>query len=279
MLSLTGRLRKMGTQHTTPVSYELKLADGAGGFQSLALNPLLGETISLEFSGNIHCVHCERKTNKSFAQGHCYPCFKKLAACDTCIVKPETCHYHLGTCREPEWGEAHCFKPHLVYLASTTGLKVGITREINNPTRWMDQGAIAALPILKVNNRLASGLVETTLGQTLKDKTAWQRMLKNDVEELDLEQEAQQVLVDYQQQLTALEGVEIEHLPLAPFYFDYPVLNYPTKVKSLNLDKTPKVTGQLLGIKGQYLLLDTGVINLRKYSGYEVHFSAHLLQK
>ncbi len=275
MTDLTGRLRKMANQHTAPVSYELQLADGVGGLQSLALNPLLGKVISLEFSGNIHCIHCERKTNKSFSQGYCYPCFKALAQCDTCMVKPETCHYQLGTCREPEWGEAHCFKPHLVYLASTTGLKVGITRETNMPTRWIDQGAIAALPLLKVTNRLASGLVETTLGQTIKDKTAWQRMLKNDVEDLDLAAEAQQVLADYQPQLAAINNLNYEALPLQPLYFEYPVLEYPIKVKSLNLDKTPKIEGQLLGIKGQYLLLDSGVINLRKYGGYEVRFSAH----
>lgn len=275
MLSLTGRLRKMVTRHTAPVGYELKLADGEGGFQTLALNPLLGKKLSLEFSGKIHCLNCERKTNKSFAQGYCYPCFKKLAQCDTCIVKPETCHYHLGTCRDPAWGEAHCFKDHTVYLASTTGLKVGITREINMPTRWMDQGAIAALPLLKVTNRLASGLVETTLGQTIKDKTAWQRMLKNDVEDLDLVAEAKQVLATYQPQLTAINDLQFETLALQPLFFEYPVLEYPTKVKSLNLDKTPKIEGQLLGIKGQYLLLDTGVINLRKYGGYEVRFSAY----
>lgn len=275
MIDLTGRLRKMATQHTTPISYELKLADGAGGLQSLALNPLLGKVLSLEFSGNIHCIHCERKTNKSFSQGYCYPCFKALAQCDTCMIKPETCHYHLGTCREPKWGETHCFKPHLIYLASTTGLKVGITRETNRPTRWMDQGAIAALPLLKVNDRLASGVVETTLSQTIKDKTAWQRMLKNDVEDLDLVQKAQQVLADYQPQLQAISDLEFETLALQPLYFEYPVLEYPSKVKSLNLDKTPIITGQLLGIKGQYLLLDTGVINLRKYAGYEVRFSAH----
>lgn len=275
MIDLTGRLRKMATQHTTPISYELKLADGAGGLQSLALNPLLGKVLSLEFSGNIHCIHCERKTNKSFSQGYCYPCFKALAQCDTCMIKPETCHYHLGTCREPKWGETHCFKPHLIYLASTTGLKVGITRETNRPTRWMDQGAIAALPLLKVNDRLASGVVETTLSQTIKDKTAWQRMLKNDVEDLDLVQKAPQVLADYQPQLQAISDLEFETLALQPLYFEYPVLEYPSKVKSLNLDKTPIITGQLLGIKGQYLLLDTGVINLRKYAGYEVRFSAH----
>ena len=275
MIDLTGRLRKMATQHTTPISYELKLADGAGGLQSLALNLLLGKVLSLEFSGNIHCIHCERKTNKSFSQGYCYPCFKALAQCDTCMIKPETCHYHLGTCREPKWGETHCFKPHLIYLASTTGLKVGITRETNRPTRWMDQGAIAALPLLKVNDRLASGVVETTLAQTIKDKTAWQRMLKNDVEDLDLVQKAPQVLADYQPQLQAISDLEFETLALQPLYFEYPVLEYPSKVKSLNLDKTPIITGQLLGIKGQYLLLDTGVINLRKYAGYEVRFSAH----
>lgn len=272
MIELVGRLRKLEVQATNPVSYALKLADGAGGAQLLELNQFLGRQVSISFSGNIFCIHCERATKKSFAQGYCYPCFRKLPQCDTCIVKPETCHYHLGTCRDPSWGEEHCLQPHVVYLANTTGLKVGITRVKNTPTRWIDQGAVAAVPLMEVPNRLASGQVETTFAQSIKDKTAWQRMLKNELEEINLTAEAQQALAQYQPELDLLElNEQFKSLDTQAIQeFNYPVLNYPTKVKALNLDKTPQVEGVLEGIKGQYLLLNTGVLNLRKFAGYEI---------
>ena len=53
----------------------------------------------------------------------------------------------------------------------------------------------------------------------------------------------------------------------------FPVDSYPVKIKSFNFDKNPEVSGVLHGIKGQYLLLDIGVINIRKFTGYEVAFS------
>lgn len=269
-----GRLRKMPTRHQEQVEYQLRLTNPAQPESRVELNPLLGKHLTLKFSGEIHCIHCERKTSKSFNQGYCYPCFKKLAQCDTCIIQPEKCHYHLGSCREPAWGEEQCFQPHLVYLANTSGLKVGITRKTQMPTRWMDQGAVAALPLFEVADRLTSGKVETLLAQSLKDKTAWQAMLKNQVPDLDLQQEARQVVADYQQELAELLGFSLQQLNFQPLHFNYPVLNYPSKVKSLNPEKTPVVEGQLLGIKGQYLLLDTGVINLRKFAGYVVDFQS-----
>ncbi len=55
---------------------------------------------------------------------------------------------------------------------------------------------------------------------------------------------------------------------------NYPVNEYPDKIKSFNLDKEPLVEGILNGIKGQYLLLNNGVINLRKYQGYHITFKA-----
>lgn len=269
-MQYAGRLRKMLTQHQQEVSYQLRLTHPSEPETHLELNDLLGRDLRLKFSGAIHCIHCERKTSKSFNQGYCYPCFKKLAQCDTCIVKPETCHYHQGTCREPSWGEEHCFQPHIVYLANTSGLKVGITRQTQMPTRWMDQGAVAALPLLRVKDRLTSGQIEKLLGQSLKDKTAWQAMLKNQVPELDLTAEAAEVLDVYQDDLAAFSANSLELLDAAPLDFNYPVLAYPTKVKSLNPEKQPHIEGQLMGVKGQYLLLDTGVINLRKFAGYEV---------
>ncbi|MDV6320381.1 DUF2797 domain-containing protein [Chromohalobacter sp. HP20-39] len=267
-----GPLRKMDIalgDAEMPAQYTLRAGD-----QRIALNAHLGASLRLVHTGAIHCVHCGRATRKSFAQGYCYPCFKSLAQCDTCIVKPETCHYHAGTCREPAWGEQHCFQPHVVYLANSSGLKVGITRKTQLPTRWLDQGAIQALPILEVDNRLQSGLVETLFKQVVGDRTNWRAMLKGDVEPLDLLAERDRLLAALDQELAALKqrvGEQaIGTLAATPVELHYPVMEFPSKVVSHNFDKSPEVGGRLLGLKGQYLIFDTGVINLRKFGGYEV---------
>ena len=137
LIDVTGRLRKMPAEAGNPVAYSIAVGD-----TRIPLNDLIGRPLRLDFDGVIRCIHCDRKTNKSFNQGFCYPCFRKLAACDSCIMSPEKCHYHLGTCREPEWGEAHCMVEHVVYLANSSGLKVGITRASQVPTRWIDQGLL-----------------------------------------------------------------------------------------------------------------------------------------
>ncbi len=271
---MLGCLRKMNTTLNSPVSYQLPVND-----QLIDLNPLIGKPISLKYSGQIFCVHCNRLTKKSFNQGYCYPCFKSLAQCDMCIMKPEPCHYAKGTCREPEWGEEFCFQPHFVYLANSSGLKVGITRQSQIPTRWIDQGAIQALPIFKVSSRHLSGLIEVAIAQYASDKTSWQKMLKNQVEPLDLKTCRDELLSQCESELQSIKqqfGEDaIETLAgQESIEIQYPVNTYPTKVKSFNLDKTAEVTGVLNGIKGQYLLLDTGVINIRKFSGYEIEFGA-----
>ncbi|MFY0990806.1 DUF2797 domain-containing protein [Halomonas sp. C05BenzN] len=248
------------------------------GEQRLELNERLGRPFRLAWTGAIACTHCGRATKKSFAQGYCYPCFKTLAQCDTCIMKPELCHYFAGTCREPEWGERHCFQPHVVYLANASGLKVGITRGTQVPTRWLDQGAVQALPILEVDTRQQSGFVEVLFKEEVSDRTNWRAMLKGGTESLDLVAERDRLLARLEGGLANLRerfGAEaIRVLDASPVAFDYPVLEFPTKVVSHNLDKSPEVTGTLLGLKGQYLILDSGVINLRKYTGYEVRVAA-----
>ena len=117
---MQGHIEKMHTRLDNPVQYDLPLGD-----HKIALNPLIGQSIKLKFTGQIRCVHCSRTMKKSFNQGYCYPCFTALAQCDMCIMKPETCHYDKGTCREPEWGLKFCFQPHIVYLANSSGIKVG----------------------------------------------------------------------------------------------------------------------------------------------------------
>jgi hypothetical protein len=266
----TGGVRKMRTALESPVQYRMVL-----GQQEVPLNDRLGSRLKLVYQGVIHCIHCDRKTNKSFSQGYCYPCFRRLAQCDSCIMSPEKCHYHLGTCREPEWGETNCMIDHFVYLANTSGLKVGITRGTQVPTRWMDQGAVQAQPVFRVSSRFQSGLVETLFARHIADKTNWQAMLKGDPEPRDLEEARQRLTEECRSEVDALRdehGLQAitELVGEDETRIRYPVLEYPTKVKSFNLDKDPVVEGTLIGIKGQYLIFDTGVINMRKYGGYEL---------
>jgi len=271
LIDVTGRLRKMPAEAGNPVAYSIAVGD-----TRIPLNDLIGRPLRLDFDGVIRCIHCDRKTNKSFNQGFCYPCFRKLAACDSCIMSPEKCHYHLGTCREPEWGETHCMVEHVVYLANSSGLKVGITRASQVPTRWIDQGAVDAIPMVRVATRYLAGLVEVACKAHVADRTNWRAMLKGDVPELDLAQERQRMLGLIADDLEALRQTHgqdsIREVDEQGLGLSYPVKVWPEKIKTHNLDKTPEVEGVLEGIKGQYLILDTGVINIRKFTGYEVRF-------
>ncbi|OAN11514.1 hypothetical protein A3K86_21530 [Photobacterium jeanii] len=271
-----GTLSKMKSAlcpETNTVNYQLPVGESL-----LALNPLIGKPLKMTFTGNIFCDACGKKTKKSYSQGHCFPCMKKLARCDMCIMKPETCHYDAGTCREPEWGDNFCMVPHFVYLSNTSGLKVGITRHTQLPTRWIDQGATQALPIFKVKTRQLSGLVEIALAELVADKTNWRAMLKGDNKEIDLVTEAQRLIPEIQAKLEELTGSfgsdAIERLNEEVVDISYPVTEYPTKISSHNFDKEPVVEGTLVGIKGQYLIFDTGVINIRKFTSYEITVEA-----
>ncbi|MCB1855256.1 MAG: DUF2797 domain-containing protein [Halieaceae bacterium] len=260
----------MKTRLEQPVQYLLVLGD-----HEVPLNQYLGRELWLEYGGEINCIHCARKTRKSFNQGYCYPCFRSLARCDSCIMSPEKCHYAAGTCREPEWGEQHCMIDHFVYLANTSGLKVGITRGSQVPTRWIDQGATQAQPIFRVSTRFYSGLVEDVLRSHITDRTQWQAMLKGDAEPCDLDRAREELLAQSGAEIAALQrqyGLQaITSLESHPqTLIGYPVLQYPTRVKSFNLDKSSRAGGTLLGIKGQYLIFDGGVINMRKYGGYQL---------
>ena len=250
--------------------YEMRI-----GEQTMPMNDLVGKTITLNYLGEINCLNCQRRTKKSYSGGFCFPCSQKLAQCDLCFMKPETCHYDKGTCREPEWGEAVCMQDHIVYLANSSGLKVGITRINQVPTRWIDQGATQAVPIFRVKTRYQSGLVEVMFKNHVSDRTDWRKMLKGEAEPLDLASERDRLLAECAGDINALQQQfgddAIQILPAEPaLTISYPVNQYPSKVSSLNFDKTAEITGELQGIKGQYLIFDIGVINIRKFSGYQI---------
>ena len=255
------------------VTYQLPVDD-----QRIDMNNLIGKPIVIEHLGDIHCIHCGRRSKKSFSQGYCYPCFTSLPQCDSCIMSPEKCHFHHGTCRDPEWGEKYCFTDHFVYLANSSGVKVGITRGTQLPTRWIDQGATQGLPIFRVQTRYQAGLIEDCLREHIADKTHWQKMLKGNADAVDLAALRDELMTKAEPELELLEqeyGLQaLQRLFTEPTTeIEFPVSIWPEKVKSFNLDKQPQIEGLLQGIKGQYLIFDTGVINIRKYTAYNVQFS------
>lgn len=272
---MIGNLRKMKVELAEPVQYELRLIN-SNEEQTVPMNSLIGKEVHLHFTGEINCISCGRKTNKSFQQGYCFPCMQSLAQCDICIIKPEQCHFDKGTCRDEKWGEDHCFQPHCVYLANSSGIKVGITRHNQVPTRWIDQGATQALPIFKVQNRLQSGLIEVAIKQHISDRTDWRKMLKGAAEKIDLHargEELFELCADEIEELSKRFNGDISPLNNEEVIeINFPVDEYPAKIKSLNFDKDPDVKGLLKGIKGQYLILDIGVINMRKFGGYKINW-------
>ncbi len=273
-----GTLKKMRVEAAEPVQYHLT----DGWFEREArmadhpVNPHLGGKLEIRFQGEINCVGCGRKTSKSFSQGFCFPCSQSRPEADICIVKPELCHYDepQNPCRDDDFARTQCFQPHVLYVSLTSGLKVGITRQPNIPSRWIDQGAVAAVPVAVLPDRRTVGGVEKRLSEDgFADKTHWTRLLKGNPMpgEFDLMGTVDQVVARLQE--WGVEGV-LSPLERLEQNFTYPIDHFPDKVKSFNLDKDPVAGGVLLGIKGQYLLFDTGVINLRKYTGYRVEVLA-----
>jgi DNA-directed RNA polymerase subunit F len=257
-----GNLLKMKTSLGDQLLYHLPL-----GEDLILMNEIIGKEIILTFTGQINCICCGVKTSKSFAQGYCYKCMVSSPEASECVLRPELCQAHLGISRDMKWSEGHCLQDHYVYLAVSSGLKVGITRSSQVPTRWIDQGAWKAIKLALTPNRYLAGCVEVELKKYMSDKTNWQKMLQNvlasDIDLVNEKQKAWELLDDELQQYV-IDDDEITEI-------NYPVLEYPQKVKSLNFDKIDKVKGKLMGIKGQYLIFDEGlVLNIRSHSGYRV---------
>lgn len=244
------------------VNYAMHLSDNV-----INVNELIGKTITIDWKNEIECIKCGNPTIKSFGQGYCFPCFASIPETAPCILRPELCEAHLGIARDLEWSKQNCLITHVVYLALSSGLKVGVTRASQVPTRWIDQGAIKAIKFAETPNRHLAGLIEIDLKKYMSDKTSWQKMLKNEVNfNVNLQEEKHKtkklLRSDLAKYITEDNNI---------FEFNYPVKKYPTKVKSINLEKEKIFTGKLVGIKGQYLIFESGhVINIRKYNGYKV---------
>jgi hypothetical protein len=260
-MTYEGVLNKMQTQFETPIQYFLIFQDSF-----LNVNQLLNKNIEINFVG-YQCLNCGKK-KKIFRQGFCYDCFYSSPAVGDWIMKPELSTAHLGIQdRDLAYEERVQLQPHIVYLALSSEVKVGVTRKTQVPTRWIDQGAEKAISIVEVPNRYLAGITEVALKSHFADKTNWRKMLTNDIVFTDLIIEREKL-----QPLLPNEVQEYFHLEKNDLYeMNYPVLEYPPKINSLSLDKTPNFKGKLIGIKGQYLIFEDGtVFNVRSNEGYIV---------
>jgi hypothetical protein len=260
-MTYEGVLTKMQTEYSNPIQYYLVFETGF-----LSLNQLLDKNIEINFLG-YQCLQCGKK-KKIFRQGFCYDCFMSSPAAGDWIMKPELSTAHLDIeDRDLEYEKRVQLQPHIVYLALSSEVKVGVTRKTQVPTRWIDQGAVQAIPIVEVPNRYLAGITEVALKEHFADKTNWQKMLKNEVPVADLIQERANLKYIIPKEVQDYFHPEKEDL----YDLHFPVLEFPKKVTSLNLDKTPNFSGKLMGIKGQYLIFQDGtVFNVRTFEGYVV---------
>lgn len=264
-MEIIGNLKKMRVQYAEPVTYYLPVGD-----HEIFMNALIGNEISIEYLGEINCIRCGRKTSKSFAQGYCYPCFISAPETEDCVLRPELCRAHEGVSRDMVFAKSHCLIEHIVYLSLTSDIKVGVTRNTQVPTRWIDQGAVRAVELARTPNRYFAGKMEVELKAHIGDKTNWRRMLKNEVNRntdlLGIKNQLGSLLSDDLVRYRSNNDTITE--------IDYPVSVYPQKVTGLNFDKQSIVKGILIGIKGQYLLFEGNqVINIRKFGGYRVRIN------
>lgn len=262
-MTYQGVLRKMTTELSDPIQYYLLFET-----DFIHMNQLLEKTINIKFVG-YECLNCG--LNKTiFRQGFCKSCFFDIPQAADWIMKPELSTAHLDKeDRDLEYEKRVQLQPHIVYLANSSNVKVGVTRKSQVPTRWIDQGAHEAIEIVEVPNRYLAGITEVALKEHVADKTNWRTMLKNDIADEDLvtwREKLKQYIPDEAKEYYIASNSETN--------IHFPVLHYPTKPKSLNLDKTPNYTGRLVGIKGQYLIFeDDTVFNVRSNEGYVVAIS------
>jgi hypothetical protein len=262
-MTYRGVLTKMETEFLSPIEYYLVFEN-----DFINMNQLLDKTITIQFV-KYQCLNCGLD-KPIYRQGFCKSCFFEVPQAADWIMRPELSTAHLGKEeRDLEYEKKVQLQPHIVYLANSSNVKVGVTRKSQVPTRWIDQGAHEAIEIVEVPNRYLAGITEVALKDYVGDKTNWRTMLKNDI--------VDENLVEWRERLKLYIPDE------AKAYFietntetnlDFPVIKYPVTPKSLNLIKTQTYTGKLMGIKGQYLIFeDDTVFNIRGNEGLVVAIS------
>lgn len=265
----TGNIRKMKSQlGEDEVLYKLPLFDLLEPNDEVEMNQLIGNTIRLSFENAIHCVVTGKKIRKAYGEGMSYDAFMTSPLAVESIIRPELSMAHLGIgLRDLEWEVKHDVQPHIVYLSRTSGIKVGVTRKTQIPTRWIDQGAHEALILAETPYRQAAGLIEVALKDHVADKTNWRAMLKN-------ENSAKETLEVMKARLSEFVPEDLKQFIVKEdqvHQINFPVIEYPSKVTSMKFDKLPVIEKKLNGIKGQYLIFDDNtVINLRSHSGYRI---------
>ncbi len=255
-----GVLKKMMSVFDKPIQYYIDFKD-----DFINANQLINKNISIKFE-KYECLSCG-KDKKIYRQGYCYDCFYKMPQTGDWIMHPELSTAHLDKeDRDLAYEKEVQLKPHIVYLANSSNIKVGVTRKSQVPTRWIDQGAHEAITLVEVPNRYLAGITEVALKDYVSDKTNWRKMLTNNIMDIDLKAEKERLSIFIPKEVKQYYGQNTEEVHL-----DFPVEQYPAKVKSLSLDKTSHFTGILKGIKGQYLIFEDGtVFNVRSYEGYVV---------
>ena len=260
-MTYQGVLKKMMTSNEKTVQYYLEME---GDF--LNMNQLLDREIEISFV-KYECLSCH-KDKQIYRQGFCKSCFFESPNAGEWIINPEKSTAHLGIeDRDLEFEKKMQLKPHIVYLANSSDVKVGVTRKSQVPTRWIDQGAHEAIEIVEVPNRYLAGITEVALKNYVSDKTNWRKMLTNDIVDVDLvakKEELSKYIPEEAKQYYLSKNTDELHL-------NFPVNKYPEKVKSLNLIKSQTYKGVLKGIKGQYLMFeDATVFNVRANEGLVV---------
>lgn len=259
-MNITGVLTKMHTEFDSPIKYYLNFEE-----EAIIMNQLLGQKIKISFN-HYQCLECG-KDKEIFAMGYCKNCYFTSPYVGQWIIRPELSTAHLGKADRDLDVEAQIqLQPHIVYLANSGGIKVGVTRKSQVPTRWIDQGAEYAIKLAETENRYEAGLIEVALKEHLSDKTNYRKMLKENVAFEDLSSKKDEIIEFIPQELHQyiLDDNQIVHL-------EYPIEEYPSKINSVNLKKKPEVEGVVIGIKGQYLMFDNNnVFNIRSHEGFVV---------
>lgn len=255
-----GVLRKMRTEVGHPIQYYMLFED-----DFLNVNQVLDKLLTIHFI-KYQCLNCG-EDRPIYRQGFCKNCFFDIPSAGDWIMRPELSTAHLDKeDRNLEYEKKVQLQPHIVYLANSSNIKVGVTRKSQVPSRWIDQGAHEAIEIVETPNRYLAGITEVALKDHVGDKTNWRKMLTNEVDDKNL--------VDWSQKLKVYipeEAIDYFIASNTETHLEFPVLRYPKKVNSLNLNKSPAYSGVLKGIKGQYLIFeDDTVFNVRGSEGFYV---------